>query len=156
MNMYNIYKHQQIRSTCIYIYSFIYEWCDSKGKCCISNYLCHPPQEMGFLRSLISAPQVSQSRHWDCCHKGRVPSKQHLNSTETEAHPRLAAWPSRLLIFWVLRWDSSFFTFKWLKIIAAGILLFLKLGMGRLTTSHQNELSLKYNIFKVTYTSLSE
>lgn len=29
-------------------------------------------------------------------------------------------------------------------------------GGGGLTTSHQNELSLKYNIFKVTYTSISE
>lgn len=88
--------------------------------------------------------------------RANFPVKQHLNGTKIEAHLRLGAWPSRLFIFWVLGRDSSLFTLKWLK-FNAGFLcsLYLRSG-GRLTTSHQNELSLKYDIFKVTYTSISE
>lgn len=85
-----------------------------------------------------------------------VPAKQHFNSTETEAHLRLGAWPPRLFIFWVLRSVSSLFTLKLLKFNAEFLCLFYLRPRGRLTTSHQNELSLKYDIFKVTYTSIAE
>lgn len=84
--------------------------------------------------------------------RANFPVKQHLNRTEIEAH----AQPYRLFIFWVLRRVSSLFTLKWLKFNAEFLcLLYLRPG-ERLTTSHQNELSLKYDIFKVTYTSISE
>lgn len=84
------------------------------------------------------------------------PVKQHLSGTEIEAHLRLAAWPSKLFIFWLLRRVSSLFTLKWLKFNAEFLCLLYLRPRGRLTTSHQNELSLKYDIFKVTYTSISE
>ena len=149
-----MYEHQKIWSVHVYIYSYIN---DSKGKCCILNQQCHPPWGLGFVRGQIVAPRVSQSRHQGCgtaAAREDFPVKQHLNGPEIEAHLRLGAGPSRLLIFWVLRRDSlpsndlnstllvSFACFIWWG--------------GSLTTSHQNELSLKYDTFKVTYTSISE